>query len=498
MGSVTPYDEPQVAATSEPQPLPEGSREALAQLLLPPSPLLDLAERFGAQGHELHLVGGSLRDAWLDRESRGEVDLSTDATPDRIQELVRPMARSLWLQGIRFGTVGALLGEVSVEITTFRTERYKEASRHPEVSFAADVLTDLSRRDFRINAMAVRLPDLTVIDPFGGRADLKARVLRTPGDPEDSFTDDPLRMLRAFRFASQLRFRIADEVLDAIHRLRNEIKTVSAERIRDELTKLLMGEAPARALEQAEATGLTEIFLPELSSLKLEQDPVQRHKDVFTHTLAVIERTPPVEELRLAALLHDIGKPKTRRISDEGVTFHHHEIVGAQMAEVRLRALRFPNDVVADVRDLIALHHRFHTYRLGWGDSAIRRYVRDAGPLLGKLNDLVRADCTTRNSARAKVLADRMDELEERIDELKSREELDRMRPELNGGQIMAFLGIPPGPLVGEARDFLMEIRIEEGQVGEDEAYRRLAEWASARGITVAGARQPQAADPNG
>jgi poly(A) polymerase len=254
-----------------------------------------------------------------------------------------------------------------------------------------------------------------------------------------------------------------------------------------------MGEAPAKALEQAEASGLTEIFLPELSSLKLEQDPVQRHKDVFTHTLAVIERTPRVQVLRLAALLHDIGKPKTRRISDEGVTFHHHEIVGAKMAETRLRALRYPNDVVADVRDLIALHHRFHTYRLGWGDSAIRRYVRDAGPLLGKLNDLVRADCTTRNSARAKVLADRMTELEERIDELKSREELDRMRPELDGMQIMAFLGIPPGPLVGEARDFLMELRLEEGEIGEDEAYLRLELWARDHGITPGGKRTPPA-----
>jgi poly(A) polymerase len=497
MASVTASHDPSDPGRTGSQVLEDEPRAALARLLLPPSPLIDLAERFEIEGHELHLVGGALRDAWLNRSPRDEFDLSTDATPDRVQEIVQPLARSVWLQGIRFGTVGAQVGDVSVEITTFRTERYKEASRHPEVSFEADVLTDLSRRDFTINAMAVRLPGLTAIDPFGGRADLEARVLRTPGDPDESFLDDPLRMLRAFRFASELEFQIADEVLDAIRRLKNEIKTVSAERIRDELTKLLLGGAPAKALEQAEATGLTEIFLPELSSLKLEQDPVQRHKDVFTHTLAVIERTPRVEELRLAALLHDVGKPKTRRISEAGVTFHHHEIVGAKMAEARLRALRYSNELVADVRELIALHHRFHTYRLGWGDSAVRRYVRDAGPLLDSLNDLVRADCTTRNSARAKVLAGRMDELQERIEELKSKEQLDRMRPELDGVQIMSFLGIPPGPLVGEARDFLMEVRLEEGEVGADEAYRRLEEWAGPRGITPAGERQVQATDPD-
>jgi poly(A) polymerase len=261
-----------------------------------------------------------------------DIDLSTDATPDEVQEIVRPVGGRVWLQGVKFGTVGVEVGGVRMEITTFRTERYLEASRHPEVSFAADVATDLSRRDFTINAMAVRLPDLAAIDPYGGREDLDAKRLRTPGEPDDSFTDDPLRMLRAFRFASELGFRIAEEELDAISRLKNEIKTVSAERIRDELSRLLLGDAPARALEQAEASGLTELFLPELSSLKLEQDPVQRHKDVFTHTLAVIERTPPVLELRLAALLHDTGKPKTRRISAAGVSFHHHEIVGAKMA----------------------------------------------------------------------------------------------------------------------------------------------------------------------
>ncbi|MDP9226249.1 MAG: CCA tRNA nucleotidyltransferase [Actinomycetota bacterium] len=465
---------------------------ALTRLLAPGSPLMTLAERFGEGGHELYLVGGSVRDAFLDRPHT-DLDLSTDATPDEVQRLTRGVAQRIWLQGVRFGTVGVEIAGLRMEITTFRTERYAEASRHPDVSFAEDVTTDLSRRDFTINAMAVRLPDLAAIDPFGGRTDLKDELLRTPSDPDDSFTDDPLRMLRAFRFASELGFRIADDVLDAVGRLKNEIKTVSAERIRDELSRLLMGAAPAEALRQAEATGLTESFLPELTSLKLEQDPVHRHKDVFTHTLAVIERTPRVQELRLAALLHDIGKPKTRRISEDGVSFHHHEIVGAQMAAERLRALRYPNETIANVKELIALHHRFHTYRLGWGDSAVRRYVRDAGPLLERLNALVRADCTTRNPARAKVLAARMDELEARIEELAAKEHLDRMRPELDGVQIMDFLGIPPGPLVGEARAFLMDLRIEEGEIGQDEAYRRLDQWARARGMEPAGPKPDHA-----
>jgi poly(A) polymerase len=484
---------------SDSPPAPEHSRAAgrgsLATLLSPPSPLIDLAERFTGAHHELYLVGGSVRDAWLGRIVDRDLDLSTDATPDQVQEITRPVARTMWLQGVRFGTVGAEVGGRRVEITTFRTERYQPSSRHPEVAFASDVTTDLSRRDFTINAMAVRLPDLAPVDPFGGRVDLDARLLRTPADPEESFTDDPLRMLRVFRFASELEFRIDEGVLEAVARLKNEIKTVSAERIRDELSKLLMGAAPAKALEQAEATGLTQLFLPELSSLKLEQDPVHRHKDVFTHTLAVIERTPAVEELRLAALLHDIGKPKTRRISGKGVSFHHHEIVGAQMAEARLRALRYPNETVAEVRELIALHHRFHTYRLGWRDSAVRRYVRDAGPLLERLNDLVRADCTTRNAARAKVLAARIDELDARIEELKKKEQLDRMRPELDGKQIMAYLQIPPGPQVGEARDFLMELRIEEGEIGQQEAYRRLAEWGRARGLPPGGEPPVEVAD---
>ncbi|HZK52234.1 MAG TPA: CCA tRNA nucleotidyltransferase, partial [Actinomycetota bacterium] len=423
----------------------------LAALLEPNSPIQRLAESFAANGHELYLVGGPVRDAALGRASR-DFDFATDASPEATHEIVKPLARSVWLQGARFGTVGAQIGDAHVEITTFRTERYEPESRHPEVSFASDIETDLSRRDFTVNAMAVRLPALEPVDPFGGMKDLSKRRLRTPIEPEASFRDDPLRMLRAFRFGSQLDFKIDREVLDAITELKDLIETVSAERIRDELTRLVCGQAPKRALELADSAGLTDLFLPELGALKLEQDPVHRHKDVFHHTLAVLERTDPEERLRLAALLHDIGKPKTRRIGPDGVTFHHHEVVGADMAARRLRELRYPNETVEAVRELIFLHHRFHTYRLGWTDSAVRRYVRDAGPLLRELNLLVRADCTTRNEAKARRLAQRMDELEARIAELAQQEELRKIRPELDGTQVMAYLGVEPGPLVGEAQ----------------------------------------------
>lgn len=447
---------------------------------------MQLAERFRAAGHELYLVGGPVRDALLGR-GHEDLDLATDATPEQIQSLVEPVAEQLWLPGVRFGTVGCLLAGIRVEITTFRTEIYQPSSRHPDVSFAADIETDLSRRDFTVNAMAISLPDKRPIDPFGGVEDLRNRLLRTPGDPRDSFSDDPLRMLRAFRFVSQLDFRIEDGTLAAIEEMKEGLVSVSAERIRDELSKLLAGQAPARALALADRTGILELFLPEVSALKLEQDPVHRHKDVFAHTLAVVERTDPILELRLAALLHDIGKPKTRQITPEGVTFHLHEVVGAQMAKERLRALRYPNVTVEAVAEVIRLHHRFHTYRLGWTDSAVRRYVRDAGQLLGLLNALVRADCTTRNQEKARRLAARMDELEARIKELAEREELDKIRPELDGRQIMAYLGIEPGPLVGEAVQHLLELRLEAGEVGEEEAYRRLDAWARARGLQPAG-----------
>jgi poly(A) polymerase len=454
------------------------------------SPVMRLAQRFRAASHELYLVGGWVRDAALGR-AHEDLDFATDATPEATQSLVKPIAARLWLQGARYGTVGVEIEGLSMEITTFRTERYQPSSRHPDVSFAPDIETDLSRRDFTINAMAIRLPERSKVDPFRGLKDLKARMIRTPIDPDESFGDDPLRMLRAFRFASQLGFRIDDEVLNAVGRLKEKMTTVSAERIRDEFSRLLVGRSPGKALLLADQTSITELFLPELGSLKLEQDPVHRHKDVFHHTLAVVERTEPKLALRLAALLHDIGKPKTRHIGPEGVSFHHHEVVGSKMAASRLRDLRYPNEVVNVVSYLIRLHHRFHTYRLGWTDSAVRRYVRDAAGLLGDLNALVRADCTTRNPARARELAARMDELEARIGELAAREELDRIRPDLDGVQIMAYLGVPPGPIVGEALEFLLEARMEEGPLGEDEAYRRLDGWARAKGIDPPGDRRP-------
>ena len=450
--------------------------------------VMRVAREFTAAGHELYLVGGPVRDMFL-RRPHVDLDFSTDAKPEETLEILKPLSKTQWLQGMRFGTVGAEVDGMQLEVTTFRSERYEVDSRHPEVRFETNVEADLSRRDFTINAMAIRLPDKEAVDPFGGMKDLEDRLLRTPIHPDDSFTDDPLRMLRAFRFASQLDFRIDDDVLDSVSRLKDKLRSVSAERVADELSKLLVGQSPGPALERAEATGLTDEFLPELSALKLEQDPVHRHKDVFHHTLAVVERTDARLQLRLAALLHDIGKPRTRRIGPEGVSFHHHEVVGAEMARERLRALRFANEIVGSVSELIRLHHRFHTYRLGWSDSAVRRYVRDAGPLLGTLNDLVRADCTTRNAQKAKRLAERMDELEARIKELAAQEEIEKMRPELDGGQIMAFLGVSPGPLVGEARDFLMELRLDEGLLGEDEAYERLDAWARDRGIEPAGKR---------
>lgn len=466
------------------------TRAALASLLRPDSPVQQVAAEFERGGKQLYLVGGAIRDALLKRQREGaEFDFATDAAPDETKRLIEPFVSAVWLQGEKFGTVGARIGEVDVEITTFRTEVYQPSSRHPEVSFSADIETDLSRRDFTINAMALHLVDRRLIDLFNGMGDLEQRIIRTPQDPRDSFSDDPLRMLRAFRFASELDFRIAEPTLEAIPELKQQLTNISAERVRDELSRLLTGAAPARALVLAEKTGLTEFFLPELSSLKLEQDPVHRHKDVFTHTLAVVERTDPELTLRLSALLHDIGKPKTRRIGPEGVSFHHHEVVGAKIAEARLRALHYPNDIVRAVKEAIRLHHRFHTYRLGWTDSAVRRYVRDAGDLLPLVNDLVRADCTTRNADKARRLAKRMDELENRIEELAAEEEIARIRPQLDGTQVMAYLGVPGGPVVGEAMKFLLDIRLDEGALDEEEIYKRLDSWARDHGIDHAGER---------
>jgi poly(A) polymerase len=467
-------------------------RRLLSEVLADDSTVLQLARRFRDESHDLYLVGGPVRDAALGRP-HVDLDFATDARPEETLAIVKPIAQDVWLQGAEFGTVGARIDGLAMEITTFRTESYEPGSRHPDVSFESEIEADLSRRDFTINSMAIRLPERTPIDPFDGMTDLKAKRIRTPVDPAISFSDDPLRMLRAFRFASQLGFRIDKTVLDSVTELKEKIATVSAERIRDELSKLVTGPAPGHALKLADRTSLLELILPELPTLKLQQDPVHQHKDVFAHTLAVVERARPTDdlELRLAAMLHDIGKPRTRRIGPEGVSFHHHEIVGAEMARERLRALRYPNNTVDSVEQLIRLHHRFHTYKQGWTDAAVRRYARDAGPLLDKLNALVRADCTTRNPALSAALTRRMDELEQRIRELAAQEQLDRMRPELDGVQIMAYLGVDQGPTVGEARDYLMEIRLDEGLIGEEQAFRRLHEWAVDRGIDVAGRRVP-------
>jgi poly(A) polymerase len=459
----------------------------LRPLLDAQSPVQQLAGRLVAAGHRCYLVGGSVRDAFVNVEQREEdrnFDLATDARPDDVERLVRDWADHVWLQGKRFGTVGCWKDGVLIEITTFRAEVYRPESRKPEVAFADDIETDLSRRDFTINAMALRLPDPELVDPFGGAADLAAKRLRTPLEPEVSFLDDPLRMMRAARFIAAFGLEPDPDLVAAVHELHGRLEIVSAERIRDELTKLLTLPDPSAGVWFLCRTGLSDEFLPELNAMLLEQDPIHQHKDVLAHTIAVVRKTRPELRVRLAALLHDIGKPKTRSVGPGGVSFHHHEVVGARMAEERLRALRFPSEVVEDVARLVYLHLRIHTYSMGWTDRAVRRYVRDAGPLLEPLNHLVRQDCTTRNKAKARAL-------NRRIARLREQEELDRIRPPLDGRQVMAFLGIEPGPLVGEALDFLLEIRLDEGPVDEDDAYRRLAAWARERGIEPAERQRP-------
>ena len=438
-----------------------------------------LAERFIAEGFTLYLVGGVVRDAILDRiGDRTDLDFTTDATPDDIERIVRPLADAVWTQGTRFGTIGAKRGDQILEITTHRAEAYSPDSRKPDVRFSTSIDADLSRRDFTVNAMALRLGDpLELVDPHGGIADLAAGRLRTPLSPEESFTDDPLRMLRAARFLSGYGLQPDDELVDAVTRLHGRLEIVSAERIRDELDKLMVVESPSAGLWFLTSTGLADEFLPELPALGLEQDPIHRHKDVLAHTIAVVEKTSPDRILRLAALFHDVGKPKTRSIGPNGVSFHHHEVVGARITRDRMRALRYPVEDIEAVTKLVELHLRFHTYKMGWTDSAVRRYVRDAGPLLDELNELTRCDCTTRNKRRAEELARRMDDLEVRIAALREREELDAIRPDLDGRAVMDLLGVPAGPVVGKALAFLLELRMEEGPLGPEEAERRLRAW---------------------
>ncbi len=443
----------------------------------------ELAQRFAAAGRALYLVGGSVRDALFPGAGAegSDFDLTTDARPDEIERLVRGWADDVWTQGARFGTIGCRKGSRVYEITTHRAEAYVPESRKPEVTFGDDIAVDLSRRDFTINALALRLPDMELIDPFDGLGDLAAGRLRTPLDPEISFGDDPLRMLRAARFAARFSLEPDPALIEAVRHMHGRLAIVSAERIRDELDKMLMLEVPSKALWFIVRNGLADEFLPELPAMALEQDPIHRHKDVLAHTFAVVDKTSRHRLLRLAALFHDIGKPRTRAITDGGVSFHHHEVVGARMTRSRMEALRYPSSDVDTVVRLVELHLRFHTYRLGWTDKAVRRYVRDAGPFLDLLNELTRCDCTTRNASKARALARRMDELEARITELRAQEELDSLRPDLDGNQIMEVLDLKPGRAVGEARDFLMELRLDEGPLGAEEAAKRLRAWWAER-----------------
>jgi poly(A) polymerase len=454
--------------------------------------LRPLAARFAERGWRAYLVGGSVRDLVSGRES-GEIDfdLTTDAPPDAIHEVVGPWADAVWTPGERFGTISCRKGDRTFEITTHRAEAYLPETRKPEVRFSPDVREDLSRRDFTINAMALDLTaaDPELIAPHDGMTDLLGKVLRTPLSPQTSFSDDPLRMLRAARFIAVLGMTPDPALVDAARELAPRLSIVSAERIRTELDKLIVAERPSSGLWFLVDTGLADHFLPELPAMRLEQDPIHRHKDVLSHTFAVVENVQPNAHpsfdfriTRLAALMHDVGKPRTRAFApDRGVTFHHHEVVGARMTKSRLREMRYPQADVDAITDLVELHLRFHTYQMGWTDAAVRRYVRDAGNLLNELNVLTRCDCTTRNEKKAKALSKRMDELEARIADLAAKEELAAMRPEMDGTQVMAHLGIPPGHDVGAAIEFLMEIRLEEGTVGDVEIRHRLDAWWASR-----------------
>jgi poly(A) polymerase len=444
----------------------------------------ELGRRFAAAGHRIALVGGSVRDALLGR-LENDLDFATDAHPEHILGIVSPWADGVWEIGVAFGTVGARKGPFQLEITTYRCESYDPTSRKPDVAYGRSLADDLARRDFTVNAMAVELPGTTFLDPRGGLPDLAAGLLRTPGPPEDSFGDDPLRMLRAARFAAQLGFTVAPEVVAAMRRMAGRIDIVSAERIRDELEKLVLAPAPRRGLALLVDTGLADLVLPELSALRLEIDEHHRHKDVYEHTLTVLDQAMALEDgdpdfaLRFAALLHDVGKPRTRTfLPGGGVAFHLHEVVGAKLTRARMRALRFPKDVTEDVARLVELHLRFHGYGAGeWTDAAVRRYVRDAGPLLDRLHKLTRADCTTRNRRKAAALASAYDSLERRIERLAKEEELARIRPDLNGHEIKAILGVPDGPLVGRAYRHLLDLRLDRGPLPREEAVAELRRW---------------------
>ncbi|GGR33746.1 CCA tRNA nucleotidyltransferase [Streptomyces netropsis] len=469
-------------------------RRAVSELLRVSPVADDLARRFQEAGFTLALVGGSVRDALLGRLGN-DLDFTTDARPDDVLKIVRPWADAVWEVGIAFGTVGCRKSDFEIEITTYRSEAYDRTSRKPEVSYGDSIEQDLVRRDFTVNAMAVALPEKEFIDPHNGLEDLAARVLRTPGTPEESFSDDPLRMMRAARFAAQLDFEVAPEVVEAMTAMADRLQIVSAERVRDELNKLLLSEQPRKGLRLLVDTGMADLVLPELPALRLESDEHHRHKDVYEHSLTVLEQAIDLEAprdqpgggpdlvLRLAALLHDIGKPRTRRFEKDGrVSFHHHEVVGAKMTKARMTKLKYSNELIKDVSKLVELHLRFHGYGTGeWTDSAVRRYVRDAGPMLDRLHKLTRSDCTTRNKRKANALSRAYDGLEERIARLQEQEELDSIRPDLDGNEIMEILGVGPGPQVGKAYKHLLELRLENGPMGHDAAAAALKEWWAAQ-----------------
>lgn len=462
------------------------TRDRFREILTPE--IRGLAQVFVDEGYELYLVGGSVRDVLLGRDV-SDLDFTTRARPDDIERIGGAWASSLFLAGRDFGTIGLVHRGQVHEITTFRSEVYRGDSRKPAVTYGDSLTDDLSRRDFTVNAMALLVPtgadeDPVMEDPYDGLTDLMAGVLRTPGPPEDLFSDDPLRMLRLFRFMSTLGFAPDPPALSAVVDMADRLEIISAERIRAEFDKLMVGTHVVPALEALVESGLADHFIPEIPALAVEQDPVHRHKDVLAHTIAVvgksdINRDEPRLEVRLAALFHDIGKPATREFGQGGVSFHHHEVVGARMARKRMKALRYPKHVTEDVGNLVFLHMRPHTYKMGWTDAAVRRYVRDAGPLLDQLNELVRCDVTTRNKQRARSISRRIDELEERIALLRQQEELDSLRPPIDGNQVMEHLGLKPSREVGRIMNMLLEKRIEDGPYSEEEAFAILDEWTA-------------------
>ena len=478
------------AAVKPPSNMREVQDTAVRELMRIAPVVDELGDRFTRAGEQIALVGGPVRDAMLGR-LHNDLDFTTSARPETTERLLAGWADATWDMGRSFGTIGCRKGEWQVEITTYRAEEYDPDSRKPSVQYGDTLAGDLGRRDFTVNAMAVTLPDRKFEDPYGGIVDLAHRLLRTPGRPEDSFSDDPLRMMRAARFAAQLDFTVDPDVVRAMTDMAARIEIVSAERIRDELVKLVMAPHPRKGLALLVETGLAEHVLPELPALALERDEHHRHKDVYEHTLTVLEQSMDLEGRlggpdlvsRLAALMHDVGKPRTRRFQDDGtVTFHHHDVVGAKLTRKRLKALRFSNDTIDEVSRLVELHLRFHGYGSGeWTDSAVRRYVRDAGDQLERLHVLTRADCTTRNRRKAERLRRTYDDLEARIERLGEEEELASIRPDLDGNQIMELLGIGPGREVGEAYRYLLELRMDQGPMSPEDAKAALLAWWRSR-----------------